>query len=118
MKSHRLFCNACEREVNLVITEAPEHDGQATLLDSEVVCLELGDQCTGALCPLGAVGPDAMVARIVRNGLPVDGLHTVRAACPACDRETDLVLYGDGHAACTECGTPSRWRVDHAEPVD
>jgi hypothetical protein len=117
MRSHRLFCSACEREVNLVITDAPAHDGQATLLDSDVVCLEVGERCTGALCPLGAVGPDAMVGRIVRNGLPTDGLRTVRATCPACDRETDLVLYGDGRAACTECGSPSRWRVDHAEPA-
>lgn len=117
MKSHRLFCSACEREVNLVITDAPLHDGQATLLDSDVVCLEVGEKCTGALCPLGVVGPDAMVARIVRDGLPLDGLHTLRSTCPSCDRETDMVLYGDGRATCSECGSPARWKVDHAEPV-
>jgi hypothetical protein len=117
MKSHRLFCNACEREVNLVITDAPEHEGHATLLDSEVVCLEVGDKCTGALCPLGAVGPDAMVARIVRDGLPTDALRTLRSLCPSCDRETDMVVYGNGHAACLECGSPARWKVDHAEAV-
>jgi ribosomal protein S27AE len=117
MRTHRLFCSACEREVNLVITDAPEHEGQATLLDSEVVCLEVGERCTGALCPLGAAGPDAMVSRIVRNGLPLDGLHTLRAHCPTCDRETDMALHGDGRATCTECGRSARWRVDHAEPV-
>ena len=117
MKTHRLFCNACEREVSLVITDEPQHDGQATLLDSEVVCLEVGERCTGALCPLGAVGPDAMVGRIVRNGLPLDGLHTLHTTCPSCERETEMVLYGDGRAACTECGSTARWTVDHAEPL-
>ncbi len=117
MKSHRLFCNACEREVNLVITDAPEHEGQATLLDSEIVCLEVGDKCTGALCPLGAVGPDAMAARIVRNGLPTGGLHTLKACCPSCGRETEMVLYGNGRAACTECASVAQWSVDHAEPL-
>ncbi|MHB1863531.1 MAG: hypothetical protein ACYCVL_11225 [Gemmatimonadaceae bacterium] len=117
MKSHRVYCGACDRDVNVVITDAPLEDGQATLWDAEVVCLEVGDKCTGALCPLGAVGPDAMVARIVHNGLPLDGLHTLRSKCPACDRETDMVLYGNGHAACSECGTPARWKIDHAEPM-
>lgn len=118
MKRHRVFCSACDREVNVVITDAPLAEGQATLWDEEVVCLEVGDSCTGALCPLGAVGPDAMVARIVHHGLSVDGLRKVRSVCPACDRETDLVLYGNGRAACTECGRPARWKVDHAESVD
>lgn len=117
MKSHRLFCNACDREVRVMITDAPPLDGQATLHDEEVVCLEIGEKCTGNLCPLGAVEPNAMVARIVRNGLPLDGLRTLVAECPTCSRMTEMVLYGGGRAACTECGSPARWRVDHAEPL-
>lgn len=118
MKSHRLFCNACDRDVNVMITDAPLEDGHATLWESEIVCLEIGEKCTGAMCPLGAVGPDAVVARIVHDGLPAGGLRTLRAMCPACDRETEMVLYGQGRAACTECGRPARWKIDHAEPVD
>jgi hypothetical protein len=117
MKSHRLFCSACDREVNVMITDAPLLDGQATLHDSEVVCLEIGQKCTGNLCPLGAAEPSAMVGRIVRNGLPLNGLTTLQAGCPACGRVTEMVLYGGGHAACTECGTAARWVVDHAEPA-
>jgi hypothetical protein len=118
MKSHRLFCNACDREVRVMITDAPLLDGQATLHDEEVVCLEIGEKCTGNLCPLGAVEPNAMVARIVRNGLPLDGLRTLLAECPTCSRMTEMVLYGGGRAACTECGSPARWTVDHAEPLN
>ena len=117
MKSHRLFCSACDREVNVMITDAPLLDGPVTLHDEEVVCLEIGDKCTGALCPLGAVEPNAMVARIVRNGLSLDGLRTLPAKCPECGRETEMVLYGKGYAACSECGRPARWTVDHAEPM-
>jgi hypothetical protein len=118
MKSHKLFCSACDREVNVMITDAPMFDGPITLRDEEVICLEIGDKCTGNLCPLGAAQPNAMVARIVRNGLPLDGLRTLKSPCPACDRETEFVLYGDGRAACTECGSPARWSVDHAVPLE
>lgn len=117
MKGHELFCSACDRQVRVMITDSPAHEGQATLHDEELVCLEIGEQCTGNLCPLGATAPSAMVARIVRNGLPTRGLHTVQAACPSCDRETELVLYGQGRAACTVCGSPFRWTATHAEPM-
>lgn len=116
MKSAQLFCSACDRQVRVLITEAPLHDGQATLHDEEVVCLEIGDRCTGKLCPLGAVEPNAMVARIVRQGLPTGGLHTVKAVCPSCGAEAEMVLYGAGRAACTICGTSARWTLEHAEP--
>ncbi|HLA89598.1 MAG TPA: hypothetical protein VJL28_04085 [Gemmatimonadaceae bacterium] len=116
MKSATLFCSACDRQVRVMITEAPLHDGQATLHDEEVVCLEIGDRCTGKLCPLGAVEPNAMVARLVRNGIPTEGLHTVQAVCPTCGAEAEMVLYGAGRAACTVCGTSARWTLEHAEP--
>jgi hypothetical protein len=118
MKSTRTFCSACDRPVRVMISEGPAHGAHATIHDEEVVCLEIGSQCTGQMCPIGAAAPDAMVARIVRHGLPTDGLRTVTALCPACGDETEMVLYGDGKAACTICGSPARWSVDHAEPVD
>lgn len=117
MKSAQLFCSACDRQVDVMITEAPVFDGPATLHDEEVVCLAIGERCTGALCPIGAVEPNAMVARIVRNGLPTGGLRTVQATCPSCGSEAEMVLYGGGRACCTICGTSARWRVDHAEPL-
>ena len=117
MKSAQLFCSACDRQVRVMITDAPLHDGQATLHDEEVVCLEIGDRCTGSLCPLGAVAPNAMVARIVRNGLSTEGLQTVQASCPSCGTEAELVLYGGGRAACTVCGAGARWTIDHVEPL-
>lgn len=115
MQSTQLYCRNCNQPVRVVITEGVHHDGQAEVHDEEVVCLDLGESCTGT-CPLGAVEPDAMVARIIKNGLPLDGLKTVRAHCPTCDAEAEMALYGAGRAACTVCGTSARWAVDHAEP--
>ncbi|MFI5311309.1 MAG: hypothetical protein ACHQQ3_08765 [Gemmatimonadales bacterium] len=117
MKSAQLFCSACDRQVKVMITEAPVFDGPATLHDEEIVCLEIGDRCTGTLCPIGAVEPNAMVARIVRNGLPTEGLHTVQSVCPSCGADAEMVLYGGGRASCTICGTSARWTVDHLEPL-
>lgn len=116
MKSTRVFCSACDRPVRVMISEAPLLDGQATLHDDEVVCLEIGGQCTGELCPIGAQAPDAMVARLVRLGLPTDGLRTVNAHCPSCGSTAEMVLYGAGKAACTICGTSAYWVTDHVEP--
>lgn len=117
MKTQELFCSACDRAVRVMITDAPSMEGEATLHDDEVICLELGTQCTGTLCPIGAAAPNAMLGRLIRNGLPLDGLHTVRSLCPSCGLETEMALYGDGRAACTVCGSPARWTVDHAEPM-
>ena len=118
MKNHKLYCSACDREVRVLITGTPLYEDQAPLHDEEVICLEIGARCTGNLCPLGAAAPNAMVGRLVRNGIPLDTLSTVAAECPACGNEADMVLYGEGRAACTVCGTPARWVIDHVEPGD
>lgn len=117
MKSARVFCSACDRPVRVMLSLAPRTDGQASLHDDELVCLEIGDRCTGNLCPIGAVAPNEMVARLVRLGLPTDGLRTINAACPSCEVQVEMVLYGDGRAACTVCGAAARWATDHAEPL-
>lgn len=115
METTTLKCKVCDKPVRVVVTEGVHHDSQAEAHDEEVACLDVGASCAGA-CPLGAVEPDAMVARIVRNGLPMDGLTTVKATCPSCGALADMALYGRGRAACTVCGMSARWVMDHAEP--
>jgi len=115
MRNHQLFCSACDRPVRVLITESPAAEGQAPLQDSELVCLEIGAQCTGGMCPLGAAEPSAMVRRIVRNGVPLNTLETVKARCPSCDADADMILYGGGKAGCSICGSVGRWVVDHVE---
>ena len=117
MRSQKIFCGACDREVRVMITDAPQHESQAPIYDEGVVCLEIGEKCTGNVCPIGAGEPSAMIARLVRNGLPLDNLRTAKARCLSCGGDVDMVLYGDGRAACSVCGSQMRWSIDHVEPI-
>jgi hypothetical protein len=58
-----------------------------------------------------------MVGRLIRNGVPLDTLDTVTADCPACGNTVEMVLYGNGRAACLVCGSDARWAFDHVEPT-
>ena len=58
-----------------------------------------------------------MVRRIVHNGLPLDGLDTVKAHCPSCDCDAEMIRFGVNYAGCSVCGTVGRWVSDHLEPA-
>lgn len=105
MEMHKMYCSGCDRDVRVLTTDVVDHETQASVHDPELICLEIGEWCSGNLCPLGAAEPNAMIARLVRSGLPLDSLHLVRGYCEACGCENDLALYGTDFAACTVCGT-------------
>lgn len=107
MKSINAYCSACDQDVRLVLTDEPVQDGPSPIHDGEVVCLEIGDHCNGALCPIGAVPPVVMAARLVRNSLQTEVQPIAKGECPACDRVTDLVLVNREYCICSECGTTS-----------
>lgn len=104
MKVQKMFCSGCDRDVHVVATDQVL-DAQANVPEPELVCLEIGEWCTGQMCPLGAAEPSAMVTRLIRNGLPLEHLRTTRGYCQACGLENDLALYGRNMAACLVCGT-------------
>ena len=114
METHRVFCSACDREVTVAITDAPSHDGHANLHDSEVVCLEIGERCTGNLCPVGAMAPAVMAARLVATGLPTDTQLVVPFDCARCCRVTSHVLIDRRFATCSECGATRERSFDIA----
>jgi hypothetical protein len=105
MKTQIAYCSACDKDVHIVITDDPSQDGHANLHESEVVCLEIGETCSGALCPIGAAPPSVMAARLVRNGLQTIVQPVVRAHCPTCDRATPHLIIERTSARCTECET-------------
>jgi hypothetical protein len=107
MKTHLAYCSACDRDVSIVITDEPHEEGQAPITGAELVCLDIGERCTGALCPIGATPPVVMAARLVRNGLHTTMQPIVKARCPGCDRVTDQVVLDARSAICSECGTTS-----------
>ena len=103
MKNQTAYCSACAKDVRIVITDEPSHDGHANLHDAEVVCLEIGETCTGALCPIGAAPPSVMAARLVRNGLQTIVQPVVKAHCANCDRVTPHLVFEAHAARCAEC---------------
>ena len=111
MKSQLIYCSACDREVQVVSTDAPKYDGQAPLLDADVVCLDIGRECTGSMCPICAQPPTEMARRLVRSGLQGYPHPTVHAQCDGCGRITDLLVLRGNYVTCTECGATSRWTV-------
>ena len=104
MQTQTAFCSACDKDVRIVITDEPSQDGHANLHESEVVCLEIGDHCTGSMCPIGAASPTIMAARLVRNGLQTVMQPMLIAPCPGCARETRHIVASRGEATCLECG--------------
>ena len=98
------YCSACDRDVQIAFpTEPTVHDGQANVMDTEVVCLEIGHQCTGAMCPVGAQPPAVMAVRLIRSGVkPI--MHRLQVArCEACDSIEKFALIDATHATCTTC---------------
>jgi hypothetical protein len=63
MQEKTVYCSACDREV-LIAWEPPQSGVEITLAELEVVCFELGESCTGAMCPLSGVSPDVMKERL------------------------------------------------------
>jgi hypothetical protein len=108
MKAITAYCSACDQEVRLVLTDEPIADDPSPIHDREVVCLEIGEHCSGALCPIGAVPPVVMAARLVRNGLQTTMQPIVKAQCPMCDNSADLVVVSRDYCICSLCGSTSR----------
>lgn len=105
MKTQTAFCSACDRDVRILVAEEPLHDAQAPVSDPEVVCLEIGEQCTGNLCPVGAVSPTVMMVRKVRSGARSVLQPMVKAECDVCSRVTDYYIVSPEYATCGECGS-------------
>ena len=105
MKTIDAYCSACDNEVRLVLTDEPIEDDPSPIHDREIVCLEIGEHCSGSMCPLGAVPPMVMAARLVKNGLQTSVQPIVKADCPACDNHTDFVVVSRQYAICAQCGT-------------
>ena len=59
MKTQHAYCSACDRQVEVMVTE--EAQESAPTSDSlKVVCLAYGEQCTGSMCPLFDIPTEEM----------------------------------------------------------
>lgn len=112
MRELTMYCSARDQDVHVVLTDEPsQQDGQATVFDTEVICLEIGEKCNGAFCPICAQSGDAMDARLAKSGLRPEIRRKITGNCDGCGREVALVVSSGGYVSCTECGTTRRWSV-------
>ena len=111
MRDITMYCSARDQDVRVVVTDEPVHDAQATVTDSELICLEIGDHCTGHLCPVCAMPPAAVDAKLAKSGLRPEIRRKVLGHCNACERDTELLVSSGGYVTCAECGTTRRWTV-------
>ena len=109
MKEMSIYCGARDQDVRIVLTDDPVHDAQATVFDSEIICLEIGDKCTGGMCPLCALPVEAMDVRLAKSGLRPELRRKFMAHCDDCDRDTEHLLSSGGYVTCTECNATARW---------
>lgn len=109
MRELTMYCSARDQDVRVVLTDEPAHEGQAPVVDTEVVCLEIGEKCTGSLCPICAMSPDAVDARLVHYGLKPEVHRKLVAHCDTCERDAEQVMSSGGYVTCADCGAVRRW---------
>lgn len=104
MKTQIAYCSACDHDVRIALPEEPVFDGHANLVDPEIVCLEIGESCTGHMCPIGAQPSTVMKARLVKSGVRLQLQPIVRAFCEQCNEQSEFVVIDKQYATCPTCG--------------
>ena len=118
MKLQVAYCSACDHEVRIALPDQPVvPDGQASVPDPEIVCLEIGSSCTGAMCPIGAQPPSVMKARLVKSGLKPVLQPLVARACERCQTVTSFAVIDTMYGTCTQCGLTVEHRLRTAETI-
>lgn len=65
MNAKLMYCESCNREVRVVWSPGPAHEGHASLPDGpELVCLDCGQPCSGRHCPLTNLSHTVMERRL------------------------------------------------------
>lgn len=108
MKTRTAYCSACDRDVEIAVLDSPIHEGQAPIPDGDVVCLDFGERCTGAMCPMFGLPRLVMGVRLARSGLAEGQLRTVRAVCEGCDQVVDMQVLDRLRGFCPACRATSR----------
>ena len=57
MRDITIYCSARDQEVSVLVDHDPLREGESSVLDTQLYCLEIGRTCSGVSCPLGAEPP-------------------------------------------------------------
>lgn len=108
MSEQTTYCPACKKQVRFTMTRSPQYGGHANVRDTDVVCLDFGQQCTNDVCPLAGLPPIVMGVRLARSGAKTSGWKTVTAVCDACERTAELQVLDENYAFCPLCQSTNR----------
>jgi hypothetical protein len=109
MEIQHSYCSACDQQVRIVVTPGSAYSGQAPVADQpDVVCLDFGERCTGAMCPMIGLPRILMGIRLAQSGLR-DEWQTFNAPCQSCGQTVDFEVLDANYAMCPSCHTRHRW---------
>ena len=66
MDKHFAYCSACDRQVEIVVNPGARTNPVTGEPEDEIVCLELGESCTGSMCPMCDVPTEDMKRNLGR----------------------------------------------------
>jgi hypothetical protein len=70
MEKHRVYCSACDREVEVVYNAPPKDAPAAAEVDPGGVCVDYcSDACTGSMCALFDLPPAEMLEKLRNSQL-------------------------------------------------
>lgn len=82
MREITIYCTARDEEVRVLVDHDPLADGEESVLESRLICLEIGDRCNGA-CPMGAEPPTNLAPSwLARRSRPRTRSRSSRRAPP------------------------------------
>jgi len=109
MQIHHSYCSACDHQVRIAVTPGSAYSGQAPVADApDVVCLDFGERCSGAMCPMIGLPRILMGIRLAQSGL-ADEWQTFRAPCQSCGDTVDFEVLDASFAICPRCSARHRW---------
>ena len=119
MRTKQAYCSARDQEVRVAWPDAPLHPGQAMAAEpADAVCVDLGERCTGELCPTFRKPRVDMAVRLARAGLDEPGALRRRSAeCSGCGRFVELKVVDPGYGWCPECNTVQALAISETEEL-
>jgi hypothetical protein len=109
MDTQVVFCDSCGREVRIVETPGPTHEGHAPLHDAETVCLDAGECPRGGSCSVTGASGRVMTLRLAHSGERRDTVPTARARCDGCGQVSRMDVVDRATLLCPLCGTTNDW---------
>ena len=79
MEPHVVYCSACDRNVDVIVTNALGEPGADRMLAPVGICLDYCvELCTGSMCALSRVPEAEVLVQLRRSRLPREPLGRTR----------------------------------------